>query len=229
MSTGSNAHEAMPGEIDLAKQIALLAREFSTQFSGLRQQLVRFRPAICPFDEIFKSIRSGVSAFDIGCGSGFMLFAIGRLRAPQLLVGVDANAALISATTESLAKTLPGVPVKLMATPSFSDWPDVQFDVVTLIDVLHHVPVQFQADFVRAAAARVAPGGVLIYKDMASKPLIYGFANRLHDLVLAKQWINYVPIDEVSKTLAESGFVESSRMEKKMFCYAHQMIVMTRV
>lgn len=224
----SNQNEVLLSDDKVAQQVSILAREFSEQFFGLRRQLVRFRPLICPFDDILKSIRSGVSAFDIGCGSGFMLFAIGKLRSPKLLVGVDANSDLIVNTTDSLAKTLPNVSVKLLATPSFADWPKEQFDVVTLIDVLHHVPVQFQDDFIRAAGERVAPGGVLIYKDMASKPFVYGLANRLHDLVLAKQWINYVLIDKVSKLLVESGFVESSRMEKNMFCYAHQMIVMTR-
>ena len=48
-----------------------------------------------------------------------------------------------------------------------------------------------------AACDRVRLGGLLIYKDTASAPAWAAWVNRLHDLVLARQWIHYAPIADV--------------------------------
>jgi SAM-dependent methyltransferase len=61
------------------------------------------------------------------------------------------------------------------------------FDVGSLIDVMHHVPPVEQQGLFAGAAKRVRPGGVF-YKDMRVKPRWKAWANRLHDLALARQW-----------------------------------------
>ncbi|RYZ92197.1 MAG: methyltransferase domain-containing protein, partial [Proteobacteria bacterium] len=151
-----------------------------------------------------------------------------RLREINQLCGVDAGQAILSKARLALTSAVPAANVDLICAASSQSWPDSRFDVVTMIDVLHHIPVSQQKDFVIEAAARVAPGGILIYKDMARNPLFYALANRMHDLVLAQQWIHYAPFEEVVQTLTTAGLTETRRAGTKLFWYAHEMVVMRR-
>src|SRR6266576_3469231 len=76
---------------------------------------------------------------------------------------------------------------------------------VSMIDVMHHVPPSFQKEFLLTACRHVRPSGLLIYKDMCRRPRWRAAANRLHDLVLARQWINYLPISQVELWAGEAA------------------------
>jgi 2-polyprenyl-3-methyl-5-hydroxy-6-metoxy-1,4-benzoquinol methylase len=49
-------------------------------------------------------------------------------------------------------------------------WPDGAFDVVFLIDVMHHVPPASQQPLLKRVISKVKPGGTLVYKDMCLRP-----------------------------------------------------------
>jgi len=96
---------------------------------------------------------------------------------------------------------------------------------VSLIDVPHHVPPAGQRECFLTAAARLGPGGVLIYKDMARRPVWRALANRLHDLVLARQWIHYVPVERVEGWAAEAGLGLTRAARFNRLWYAHELRV----
>jgi hypothetical protein len=77
---------------------------------------------------------------------------------------------------------------------------------------MHHVPSERQADLIAVAAEHLNDGGLLLYKDMASRPLWRGWANRLHDLVLAHEWIHYVELDEVINWAKNGGLETIERL-----------------
>ena len=188
----------------MSSTIKCLSAEYAAEFTGLRTAMIRHRPEICPFDVILDRIPKGASHLDVGCGSGFLLFASSRLRNSGRLAGVEANALLIEQARKALHSLVPSTHPELVATTDPSQWPTGQFDVVTLIDVLHHVPPHSQLEFLTDVASRVAPGGILIYKDIADRPFRYALANRVHDLLVAREWINYVPIETVIRKLESS-------------------------
>jgi hypothetical protein len=43
----------------------------------------------------------------------------------------------------------------------------------------------------------VKQGGMLLYKDMGRRPLWRAWANRLHDLLMVKEWIHYARLEDV--------------------------------
>lgn len=61
-----------------------------------------------------------------------------------------------------------------------------------MIDVLHHINPRQQQNVVKEAVSRVAPGGLFLCKDIDVRPRWRNLANRLHDLILARKWINNV-------------------------------------
>jgi 2-polyprenyl-3-methyl-5-hydroxy-6-metoxy-1,4-benzoquinol methylase len=193
-----------------------------------RRAILKCRPFICPFEELLPYVPDGASVFDIGCGCGLFLLALAYAGKRISGVGVDTapdavRAATLAARTGEIEAT--GSTLSFEAACGAEAWPAGQFDVASLIDVLHHVPAAGQRAFVTAAVSRLKPGGVLIYKDMSRRPLWRAWANRLHDLVMARQWIRYREIAEVLEWAASLGLVQQSRRDLVRLWYGHELCV----
>jgi 2-polyprenyl-3-methyl-5-hydroxy-6-metoxy-1,4-benzoquinol methylase len=191
-----------------------------------RRTILKYRPFICPFEELVPYVPDGASVFDIGCGCGLFMLALAFSGKRISGVGVDmapdaARAATLAACTPEIRAT--GSTLSFEAARGTEGWPAAQFDVVSLIDVLHHVPAPQQRAFVAAAASRVRPGGVFIYKDMCRRPIWRACANRLHDLLLARQWVRYREIAEVREWAASLGLMPQSRRDFVRLWYGHEL------
>lgn len=106
--------------------------------------------------------------------------------------------------------------------------PEDKFDVISMIDVMHHIPSNAQAEFFNNIAALLPPGGKLIYKDMCKKPFWRALANRLHDLLLARQWINYCPINQVRQWAIDLGLELDKEQSYSRLWYGHELLVLSR-
>jgi len=105
-------------------------------------------------------------------------------------------------------------------------WPAEPVDVVTAIDVLHHVPPEDQRAFVGRLAA-VGAGRVLI-KDVAPRPRWRAWANALHDYLMTRSRVHPRTPEEVAGWLREEG-LEVARVERlPRACYAHWLVVADR-
>jgi 2-polyprenyl-3-methyl-5-hydroxy-6-metoxy-1,4-benzoquinol methylase len=195
--------------------------------SSLTSTVQRYRPFICPFAELIEPVPGGSNVLDIGCGAGLylgLLASLGRIREG---IGFDASPSAIAAAQRMSQKV---VPVRLDFRHLGVDekWPDGRFDVVSLIDVMHHVPKLVRADVIRLAADRVRPGGLFIYKDMVRRPLWRAAANRAHDLVMARQWISYEPVETVEAQCRVIGLELTQRQDINMLWYGHELRVFRR-
>ena len=200
--------------------------KFATDFYGdlpfKSRVLTKLRPYYCPLQEIAMLVPMGSEVFDIGCGSGLLvtsLVAAGRITKGA---GVDSNAQAITAAKNVARKLNADLDFRACSVPSA--WPQRLFDVVTMIDVMHHVPPAMQLTFFGEAVDRVKPGGVLLYKDMCLEPTWRAFANRITDLASAKQWIHYVPIDTAVYWAERAGL---NMIERRNFVrwqiFGHEM------
>lgn len=102
-------------------------------------------------------------------------------------------------------------------------WPEGPFDVVTLVDVLHHVPPDGQ----RAFIGRLARAGArqVIVKDVDTRPRWKVWANALHDFLMTRERVFPRSMDEVVAWLREDGLkvVRAERMGR--LCYSHWLVV----
>jgi hypothetical protein len=95
-----------------------------------------------------------------------------------------------------------------------------------MIDVMHHLPPASQQLFFLKAAERVKPGGMLIYKDMCSRPMWRAWANRGTDLLSSKQWIHYVPIRQIETWGVEARMTaEPRRNFTRWGIFGHELLV----
>lgn len=123
----------------------------------VRPKLVRPLP--------LRPLRRPLRVLDVGCGRGLLLSRL-RGRFDEVL-GVDADAAMASVAAERFA----GDPSVTVCQTRFEEV-DGTFDAVTMIAVLHHLPLE---PALRHAAELLAPGGRLLVVGLAR-------ANSLTDL-----------------------------------------------
>lgn len=189
----------------------------------LHRALVWARPAICPYEPILAPIPSHATVLDVGCGVGALLVSLSLRGDLQAGTGCDINPASIS-IAQTAARQVNAASLQFIATRDINDIPRGPFDVVTLIDVMHHVSPTAQREFFAACAERVGAGGILLYKDMANRPLWKNLFNRLHDAVLARQIIHYVPIELVKDWSQALGFTIEKQAAYSRFAYAHELV-----
>jgi 2-polyprenyl-3-methyl-5-hydroxy-6-metoxy-1,4-benzoquinol methylase len=161
---------------------------------------------------------------DVGCGSGLFLGLLRYFGYDVNGLGFDSSRPAIQCA-QAMARRHGGGAIRFQRVPAGDPWPAGAFDVVSLIDVMHHIPPAYQESAFRAAHERVAPGGILLYKDMSDRPLHLATANRLHDLVIAREWIHYVPIATVDRWATSLGMTIEHPSSHRLLWYQHDLRV----
>lgn len=198
---------------------------------GLSTRFMQYgRPFISPFHTLLPLFPEGSRVFDVGCGRGLMLLLLAQYERLAQGVGFDIDAGVIAAAKRAQSRLLPTVAahVHFHHCPVGTPWPAGTFDVVSMVDVLHHVPRDAQEFVVREAMARVRPGGLFIYKDMCRRPRWRAELNRLHDLIVARQWIRYRDVADVEAWARSGGFTLTLQRDENMFWYGHELRVFKR-
>lgn len=187
----------------------------------------RQRPRICPYPALLAHVPRGARVLEAGCGAGRFLLEAAVRGDGVTGCGFDADAGAI-AMAQRVAQRgrLSGVRFETRAVAD--GFPDGTWEVVAMIDLLHHLPVAEREGAVRAAASRVAPAGCLIYKDMCRYPRWRALLNWLHDLVAARQWIRHADVSDVERWAAESGLRLQHSARINRWWYGHDLRVFTR-
>ena len=220
----SPGRDLTPGA--LSKMAAAIYTEGSPLFRALQQ----YRPYICPFEALIPEVPARASLLDIGCGGGLFLGLVHAAGLNPQGTGFDVSEPAIRLAKKMAAGLQDQREGRLNFRRIDGDtaWPDGKFDAVAMIDVIHHVRPSAQEDAIRRACQKVKPGGVFIYKDMVKRPAWRALANRLHDLVLARQWIHYVPISQVEVWTADEGMeLERSALINRLW-YGHELRIFRR-
>lgn len=211
-----------------AETIRQAARTLYAGEPGFGGWLSRNRPAICPFERLVAQVPTGASVLDIGCGGGLFLGLLAETGRLRLGVGIDPDARAIERARRMSRRRAYEALLRFDTVSPDAALPTGQFDVVAMIDVMHHVAPAAQSAALEAALARVAPGGRFVYKDMARRPIAAAMANRLHDLLLARQWIHYVPIERVANAATAGGLRPRARAAARRFVYVHEWLIAER-
>ncbi|NVD73098.1 bifunctional 2-polyprenyl-6-hydroxyphenol methylase/3-demethylubiquinol 3-O-methyltransferase UbiG [Duganella sp. BJB488] len=115
---------------------------------------------------------AGKKVIDIGCGGGILSESMARKGAT--VTGIDlSEKALKVADLHSLESGV-AVRYKLIAAEEMAAQEPGQFDVVTCMEMLEHVPDP--SAIVRAAATLVKPGGHVFFSTLNRNPKAYLFA-----------------------------------------------------
>ena len=186
---------------------------------GIKKFFTWARPWICPFDKFIFQVPKNQSIFDVGCGNGAFLFLLATFREPKKLYGVDVSENNLSIVKNIFPNT------KYNKVNNISDWPKENFNVITVIDVLHHIKPEEQHEFINKILNKIKPGGTLIIKDMSTKPWYFAIMNTIHDLIFANQLIHYFPFNELIQIIKKNGFEIQEINSKILLWYSHEWVV----
>lgn len=192
------------------------------------RKMMQDRIRICPFERLIPHVASGASVLDAGCGAGLFLALLAGAVPDVAGVGFDSSRPAIEAAArmaEQVKQSGLRAELRFVRLDFAEPWPAGLFDVVSLVDVLHHVPPANQKSVFEKATKSVKPGGVLLYKDMANHPAFHAWMNRLHDLLLARQWIHYLPIRRVDEWACEFGLALAHAEAISRLWYRHELRV----
>ncbi len=115
----------------------------------------------------------GKRVVDVGCGGGILAESMSH-RGAQVL-GIDLSTkALKVAQLHALEASAPGIEYKEQAAEALALEQPAQFDVVTCMEMLEHVPDP--SSVVRACATLVKPGGWVFFSTINRNPKAFLFA-----------------------------------------------------
>jgi len=187
--------------------------------------LQSLRPYICPFEELVARVPIGSTVLDVGCGAGLFLGLLGRSGRVVSGIGFDASSSAIATARAMARRHLTETRIVFEDRDVDEPWPEGPFDLVTMVDVLHHISPNEQRPVILKALEHVRPGGSFLYKDMVEKPRWRAAWNRLHDLILARQWIHYRSIVDVADWILSAGWAIEDHVVRNRLMYGHEILM----
>jgi cyclopropane fatty-acyl-phospholipid synthase-like methyltransferase len=182
----------------------------------------KLRSVVCPMGEVCSSVPERCSVFDLGCGTGAMLLDLIKTRGVKSVGGCEISESLLDAARQSVSSER-GTSGKFLQTssppPCIAD-----FDCITLIDVLHHIPRDMQISYLEQVARHMKSGAILVLKDIdASNPLVW--FNRLHDALFSGNGFQEIGSSAAQQLVTQAGLcVESTKKIRKLW-YPHYFIL----
>ena len=127
----------------------------------------------------------GKQVLDVGCGGGILSDAMARAGAT--VTGIDlAGKSLKVAQLHALESQTPNVSYREISAEALAAEIPAQFDVVTCMEMLEHVPDP--ASIVKACATLVKPGGWVFFSTLNRNPKSFLFA-----IIGAEYVLNLLP------------------------------------
>src|SRR5690349_14177090 len=125
---------------------------------------IRYRKYICPFNRLLEYADGKSSVFDVGCGSGQFCSIVAQFTSVRKIMGIEIDDRLLKNAREinrdfEITDKLrfakfdgTNIPAEL-----------AEYDLVYLIDVIHHIPVANQLSFLRKIHDGMKPGAMLVF------------------------------------------------------------------
>ena len=209
-------------------QIVRLARTLFADAPLATRTIQSLRPQICPFDQLIPLVPPGSRVLDFGCGNGLFLGLLAKTGRIVEGLGLDVSARAIK-TAQGLSQSVDNnTPLRFEDYTSIEEFSPHAFDVISMVDVIHHVPPLEQERLILSMMKALKPGGLFLYKDIATRPFWRASANRLHDLIMARQWIHYFPTSEVRRIALDHGLIVRQEGYVARLWYGHDILLLEK-
>ncbi len=131
-----------------------------------------------------KADLAGKTVLDVGCGGGILAEGMAALGAK--VTGIDLSEKALSVARLHLFESGHSVDYRLISAEALADERPAQFDVVTCMEMLEHVPDP--AKTIEACSRLIKPGGHVFFSTLNRNPKAYLLA-----IVGAEYVLNLLP------------------------------------
>jgi 2-polyprenyl-3-methyl-5-hydroxy-6-metoxy-1,4-benzoquinol methylase len=183
----------------------------------------------CPFPPVVDVLPRTGRILEVGCGHGLFSTYVAQ-RVPGVEVhGVDIDADKIAVATRSTASGRLSFAVAESGVLPAGPW-----DAVVLVDVLYLLDEAGQRALLESCSAVLAPGGVLVVKDMSTRPRWKAWVNRAQEtlsvrvlrITAGSAHFAFVEPDQRARWLQAAGLldVRSRRLDRGR-AHPHHLLV----
>jgi len=162
---------------------------------------------------------------DVGCGFGLFAAYFGQTHPQRRIVGVDPSARRIG-MARTVAEKL-GLRDHSFVVGDVRDAAlEGPFDAIYVLDVMHHLPREDQEQVLERFRSLLAPGGMLIIKDITTEPRFGLLFTELLDRVMVgwNEPLAYRHHREWGEMLASLGFKVRMVRVPDILPYPHVVI-----
>lgn len=189
----------------------------------------------CPFGAVEEVVPRAGTVLDVGCGHGLLACHLALVARDREVVGTDVDGRKVDVARRVAARAgARGARVRFEAGPP-GHLPAGPWTAVTIVDVLYLLEPAAQRDLLTRAASLLAPGGVLVVKEMGRRPLwklaVVALQETLSVRVLgitAGSGIRFTDPSDFARCLADAGLEVRSRAVDERFPHPHHLLVGTR-
>ena len=150
---------------------------------------------------------AGKRVLDVGCGGGILTEAMAGLGAQ--VTGIDLSDKALKVAKLHLYESGRSVDYQMVAAEDFAAQHAGEFDVVTCMEMLEHVPKP--ASVVAACSRLVKPGGWVFFSTLNRNPKSYLFAIIGAEYILnllprgTHDWAKFIKPAELARMAREAG------------------------
>lgn len=186
---------------------------------------IKYRPIICPFNDLIDFAKDKKSVFDIGCGSGQFCALLAKYTDVEKIMGIEINERLVKNANEVNEEFRSNKAIKFEVFDGKIIPNEIKdYDLVYMIDVFHHIPPAQQISFMEQLFSKMRSGAILVFKDIdAGTPLV--LFNKMHDMVFAGEIGKEISFKGAKQMLGKAGFGLNNCFKKTVFVYAHYFII----
>ena len=185
----------------------------------------------CPFATVLAELDRaprGGRVLDYGCGHGVLAAKLAAERADLHVVGVDIDDEKIAAARRSSSTAS-------YRTVATGEVPDGPWDAIALVDVLYLLPDPSRSELLERLAGALAPGGVLVLKEMAAEPRAKAGWMRLQERlavdvfrVTEGEALAFTDARAFVAPLAARGLEVTTRAIDRWYPWPHHLVVARR-
>lgn len=193
----------------------------------------RFHVAVrlrsCPFPQVEAHLPRAGRVLDLGCGHGVFSLFLASSSPQRTVVGVDVDGDKL--VTARGAAERSGLPVTFTEAVDGAV-PDGPWDAVTIVDVLYLLGLDAALDLVAQAAAALAPGGVLVIKEIDVRPRWKYRLTRWQEVVSTRvtritqgEGVDFVPPDDIAGAMTAAGLAVERHPLDRGAVHPHLLLV----
>ena len=189
------------------------------RFAILRQRFL---------DEIGQYLPANGVVIDIGCGFGLFSLYYAATAPSRLVRGVDFNRRRIALARRAAARL--GIDNVVYEEGDARDFKgDAEVSAAYMLDIVHHVLPSAVPELLRQLHRAVAPGGMLLVKDVDTRPAPKRwFTWALDKAMDPRAPVRYWSGDELGGALDHAGFTVRRHLMVDVLPYPHVLYVCTR-